>query len=82
MCDCGQLMPSSLRQDFFSSNCINAALICPKLLWDYFYMRILNSVYVSPRVFEGYCQHLEKEMLCNDIIERLPAATISVDEKY
>ncbi|KAL8511159.1 hypothetical protein ACS0TY_017835 [Phlomoides rotata] len=38
------------------------------------------EVYVSPRVFESYCQHLEKEMLCNGIVERLPAATISVND--
>lgn len=36
------------------------------------------DVTVSARVFESYCQHLEKEMLCNGIAERLP--TISVDD--
>ncbi|XP_042065750.1 cyclin-U1-1-like isoform X2 [Salvia splendens] len=35
------------------------------------------EVTVSSRVFESYCQHLEKEMLCN---ERLPGITISLDD--
>ncbi|KAH6795985.1 hypothetical protein C2S51_036971 [Perilla frutescens var. frutescens] len=39
------------------------------------------GVSVSSRVFESYCQHLEKEMLCNGGIERLPApGTTSVDD--
>ena len=40
------------------------------------------DVTVSSRVFETYCQHLEKEMLCSGIAERLPAPgiTISVDD--
>ncbi|XP_057787227.1 cyclin-U1-1-like [Salvia miltiorrhiza] len=40
------------------------------------------DVTVSSRIFESYCQHLEKEMLCNDLVERLPAPgiTISVDD--
>ncbi|KAL2474194.1 Cyclin-U1-1 [Forsythia ovata] len=40
------------------------------------------GVTVSSRVFESYCQHLEKEMLCNDatrVIERL-AISNSVDD--
>ncbi|CAI9772722.1 unnamed protein product [Fraxinus pennsylvanica] len=39
-------------------------------------------VTVSSRVFESYCQHLEKEMMCNDAtrkIERLPISN-SVDD--
>ncbi|KAL8506736.1 hypothetical protein ACS0TY_017583 [Phlomoides rotata] len=73
MCDCGQLMPSSLR---FLGELSQTQVI------SWVSCLMVSRVYVSPRVFEGYCQHLEKEMLCNDIIERLPAATISVDEKY
>lgn len=40
------------------------------------------DVTVSSRVFESYCQHLEKEMLSNGIIDRLPVSgiTISVDD--
>lgn len=38
------------------------------------------GVCVSPRVFESYCQHLEKEMLCNGVVERPRATTISVDD--
>lgn len=40
------------------------------------------GVTVSSRVFESYCQHLEKEMLCNGSIERLPppGITNSVDD--
>ncbi|KAK6142467.1 hypothetical protein DH2020_022815 [Rehmannia glutinosa] len=37
------------------------------------------EVTVSSRVFESYCQHLEKEMLCNGAIER-PAITNSIDD--
>ncbi|KAG6423473.1 hypothetical protein SASPL_113869 [Salvia splendens] len=40
------------------------------------------NVTVSSRVFESYCQHLEKEMLCSGIAESLPGPgiTISVDD--
>ncbi|KAL0283935.1 UNVERIFIED_CONTAM: Cyclin-U1-1 [Sesamum radiatum] len=37
------------------------------------------GVSVSSRVFESYCQHLEKEMLCNGVVER-PAITHNIDD--
>ncbi|KAL0319814.1 UNVERIFIED_CONTAM: Cyclin-U1-1 [Sesamum radiatum] len=37
------------------------------------------GVSVSSRVFESYCQHLEKEMLCNGVVER-PAITHTIDD--
>ncbi|KAG8364609.1 hypothetical protein BUALT_Bualt18G0017300 [Buddleja alternifolia] len=37
-------------------------------------------VSVSSRVFESYCQHLEKEMLCNGAIEKPLTITNTIDD--